>query len=98
VSSPPLVSMEEKCVLPVNLKGPKKPAVLFPQGGSPFMIHGGPWVGMGGGGGGQRCSPQTPGATVALPMPRNMGAHHSTLLGGTAGCARAAAAVPSEFF
>ena len=42
-------------------------------------------------GGGQSCSPQAPGATVALTMFRNMGAHHSPLLGGTAGCARAAA-------
>ena len=42
-------------------------------------------------GGGQSCSPQAPGATVALTMFRNMGAHHSPLLGGTAGCARAVA-------
>ena len=66
-------------------KCPKKAVHLLGEG-RPFTVASGWELG-----GGQSCSPQAPGATVALTMFRNMGAHHSPLLGGTAGCARAAA-------
>ena len=67
-------------------KCPKKPVHLFGEGRPLFTVARGWELG-----GGQSCSPQAPGATVALTMFRNMGAHHSPLLGGTAGCARAVA-------
>ena len=70
----------------VNLKRVPKRQCSFLDKGGPITVARGWELG-----GGQSCSPQAPGVTVALSMLKNMGAHRIPLLGGTAGCARAVA-------